>query len=36
MRIRKIFRYDVFDDIFFEYIYLKKKFERDIKGNTNE
>ena len=35
-KVYRIFRYDAFDDIFFEYIYLKKKFERDIKGNTNE
>ncbi len=28
-RVHRVFRYDQFDDILFEYIYLKKKFERE-------
>lgn len=28
-KIHKVFRYEQFDDILFEYIYLKKKFERE-------
>ena len=35
-KVYRVFKYDVFDDIFFEYIYLKKKYEREIQGNTNE
>lgn len=34
--IHRIFGYYQFDDILFEYIYLKKKFERRIGDNTNE
>ena len=29
--IHRIFKYEAFDDILFEYIYLKKKFEQDTK-----
>lgn len=28
-KVHKVFRYEQFDDILFEYIYLKKKFERE-------
>lgn len=34
--IHRIFGYYQFDDILFEYIYLKKKFEKRIGDNTNE
>lgn len=35
-RIHKVFRYYQFDDILFEYIYLKKKFEKEIKEKSYE
>ena len=28
-KVHKVFRYDQFDDILFDYIYLKKKFEEE-------
>ena len=31
-KVHKVFRYYVFDDILYEYIYLKEKFERERKG----
>lgn len=31
-KIHKVFRYYVFDDILYEYIYLKRKYEREVKG----
>ena len=31
-KIHRVFRYDQFDDILFEYIYLKRKFEIEIGG----
>ena len=34
-KVHKTFRYYVFDDILFEYIYLKKKYEKEIEGNHN-
>lgn len=34
--IHKIFRYYVFDDILYEYIYLKKKYENENGENRNE
>ncbi len=32
-RVHRVFRYDQFDDILFEYIYLKRKFERQNEVN---
>ena len=31
-RVHRIFGYYVFDDVLYEYIYLKKKYEREVKG----
>lgn len=31
-KVHRVFRYDQFDDILFEYIYLKKRFERESQG----
>lgn len=34
--VHRIFRYYVFDDILYEYIYLKRKYENESGGNTDE
>lgn len=33
-KVHKVFGYYEFDDILFEYIYLKRKFDREVKGGT--
>ncbi|MBP3339877.1 MAG: hypothetical protein J6L69_10800 [Lachnospiraceae bacterium] len=35
-KVHKVFKYYVFDDILFEYVYLKKKYERNIRGGNYE
>jgi len=35
-KVHKVFKYYEFDDILFEYVYLKKKYERNIRGGNYE
>ena len=35
-KILRVFKYSQFDDILFEYIYQKKRFEREVLKNTND
>ncbi len=34
-KVHKVFGYYEFDDILFEYIYLKRKFDKEVEGGTN-